>query len=138
MKISISMAYERGFALRKVEELAKEVAEHLLKCYLMPESSYRKGWLKELAAWLDSSYVYGNIKSSRLKRKDYLHTLFAQCDEGALESRFLNSIKPEYPVDLEWDQSVVHKIEVFASKAAEQLSKKKAIVWREWLDKALL
>lgn len=133
MKVSISMAYERGFAITKLEELSKQVAEHLLKIYLMPDSEYRAGWIKELSAWLDTAYDYGRItKGKRLKEKDFKTSIFARCDERILPSRFLNSIASEYP-DLIFDPSVIDKILKFVDKASIKLSSKTEIVWRDWI-----
>jgi hypothetical protein len=62
-RLVTGMTYKRGDAESKITDLGYEFAEHVMKVYLFPHTSYVDGCLNELRAWFDRIYFIG----SRLK-----------------------------------------------------------------------
>jgi hypothetical protein len=62
----LAMAYPRSVAETKITELALHFSKHLLCMLLFPESSYTKGWNRELHACFDQMQQYGlNLKKGK-------------------------------------------------------------------------
>lgn len=139
MKISLSMANERAFAIQKIGQLSDQVTTHLMKVVAMPECQDTRGWLKELTAWLTHIAGYTKLtKGAHLKASDLKHTLFGLCDKDSLPSIWANILAEDYP-SVTWSEEHTKKVCEIAKEAAEQLGKKNnSTMWNAWLRSRLI
>lgn len=62
MKIE-AMSFTRKDAVERIMDVAPQIADHILKIFLFPESRYVEGWAKELNTW------YGYCRKTGLNLK---------------------------------------------------------------------
>jgi hypothetical protein len=100
-RLVIGMTYARGDAESKITDLGYEFAQHVMKVYVFPHSSYLKGWLRELRAWyLRIGFIGSKLKGGKkFKASNYsaflLEPILYQLDKFGNRVSFLIEDNPE-------------------------------------------
>ena len=84
---TVAMAYSKDKVIDKVENLARPINEHFLKCYLVDCSGeLYEHWLGELKGWLNKLYTYKCKSNNKpLPAKDF-YNIFMDTDLDSPEN----------------------------------------------------
>ena len=74
----VAMAFQRKEAESQISHYSLQLAKHIMKLFLFPDSPHAKGWIKEVRAWYLTCRKYGNnLKGGKaFKAKEYMEFLF--------------------------------------------------------------
>ncbi len=104
-----AQAQRRRDARAGLASLRLKVAEHVIKCLLLPESNSAGGWKVELIAWLSDSHYDVIVKGGRLTARDLRETLFSVDHPLQIEEIAEERALPLAGLSLEWDSALLHK-----------------------------
>lgn len=93
MKVT-AMAFSRGEAEDRISGVSLILGKHILKLFLYPESSYVKGWEKEVRAWYNACKDTGNHlkKGGKVKAQDYFDWLYKVPFSKGIKSYYLQVV----------------------------------------------
>lgn len=100
----LEMSFEAKVIISHIRGVANPIINHLIKCYMMPNSFHKDHWIQELDTWfIDIALMTVKPKNKKLSRSTYFKILFDEYLEGIddyTKKIRVNSLMKKYPDEM--------------------------------------